>query len=257
MTNNLNKKNSFLILFLIFVLTITGLFLYNNYKEEGSYTEEDSFNFFITKEIIEQDFKNKDIKLLSDVIPPDNYKDKYIGLINISLEAIESGEPSDPSFDDLQEDYLNIASSYSILGNYEESQKYYLELLQNWPKNYRANMNLGDLYIMMHQYKNSADKFLDTIFFYRNDFRIYHKLADLYVKYSISNNKFSKVDEIYKFAIKQANNPRELYKNYASFLEYYLKDYDRALAMEREYQKITGNVVEQEIERLQNLINTN
>jgi len=250
-----DSKNSFLIIFIVLFLTISGLFYYN-YNKNLDYEENYLSNFIITKNIIEKDFENSDIKLYSDVIPPDSYKDKFTELINNSLSAIESGESSDLSSVDLREDYLNIASSFSILGNYENSERYYLELIKNWPDDYKGNMNLGDLYIMMEQYRSSANKYLDTIYLYPNDFRIYIKFADLYIKHSVLDHRLDRADQIYIFAIKQANNPRELYKNYSFFLENYLKDYERALDMEREYQKISGDVSEEEIKRLQDLINS-
>jgi len=258
--NNKKSKKGLLVIIVVVVLAVGGLIGYNYYQNRGDNNNEqiqvgDLSNFLITREVIQQDFVNdEEKKLKSDVIPPANYQERFMASINKSLAAIESGVPSMPDFKDLKEDYFNIASSYSILGNYEKAEEYYLKVLEEWPDDYKSHMNLGDLYIMMGQYQDTANKYLDTIVYYPTDARIYSKLTELYIMRVVATDNLNKVDKIYEFAIKQADNPKELYKSYSFFLENYLKDYERALEMEREYQKITGSKAEQEIERLEALI---
>ncbi len=258
-TNNNRAKWAWLVVVAVLILSVVGLWFYNNWQdkqraEQEKQSLEGARAFPITYEDIKNDFIDKDKKLKSEVIPPPNIKNRFDKAIKVSKQAIKSGKPSQKTFKDLSEDYLNVASSYSILGNYQLAEEWYLKLLEKWPKNYKANINLGDLYILMGSYQQAADKYLDAIKFYPHDFRAVAKLADLYVKYSVSSNKLEQADKIYAYGIKNANNPKSLYKSYAFFLENYLKDYPRALEMQREYQKITGSKEQQAIERLEKMI---
>ncbi len=258
-SNNKKTKKGLIVIGVVLILAIGGIVEYNYHKNKAiNQAKQEQVsklnNFIITHEIIAQDFVNSEKKMQSDVTPPSNYQERFMKSINKSLEAIKTNTPSQPDFKDLKEDTFNIASSYSILGNYKQAEDWYYKVLEKWPNDYKSLMNLGDLYILMGQYQDAANKYLDTIIAYPNDARIYSKLADLYVKYSAVDDKLDKADKVYAFGIKQANNPKELYKNYSFFLENYMKDYERALEMEREYQKITGSKAEQEIERLEKMI---
>lgn len=253
------RKRGLLVVLSVVILAVAGLVVYNQWQskqrvEEQRQAEEQAKIFPISREDIKRDFVDGEKKLKSDVIPPQNIKDRFKQAIKVSKQAIESGQPSEERFEDLSEDYLNVASSYSILGEYQQAEEWYLRLLEKWPKNYKANMNLGDLYILMGLYQQSANKYLDTIEFYPHDFRVTGKLADLYVKYAVSDDKLDKADRIYQYGIYNADNPKSLYKSYAFFLENYMKDYVRALEMQREYQKITGSKEQQAIERLERMI---
>jgi len=244
---------------LVAILAVAGLWFYNQQSAKQQATKkkqalEQIKVFPISRADIKHDFVDAKKKTHSAVIPPDNIKHRFTQAIQQSKQAILDNQPSVAKAQDLSEDYLNIASSYSILGNYEKAEKWYLEMLNKWPKNYKANMNLGDLYILMGLYQQSANKYLDGINFYPHDFRLPAKLADLYIKYSVSPTKLNKADKIYDYGIKNADNPKSLYKSYAFFLENYLKDYQRALQMQREYQKITGSRQQQAIERLERMI---
>jgi tetratricopeptide (TPR) repeat protein len=243
----------------VVILVVAGLWAYNHWQtrqknEQKQLVEQAMKTFPVSRQDIQKDFVNEEKKLKSDVLPPQRIKDRFERAIKVSRQAIEAGKPSQPRFKDLKEDYLTVASSYSILGNYQQAEEWYLKMLVKWPKDYKANMNLGDLYILMRQYRSAAEKYLDTIIYYPHDFRIPVKFAELYVRHSQSVDKLAKADKIYAYGIHNADNPKSIYKAYASFLEYYLKDYKRALEMEREYQKITGSKEQQAIERLERLI---
>jgi tetratricopeptide (TPR) repeat protein len=256
---NKRSKLGLIVVLTVVILASAGLLVYNKWQanqraEEQKWAAEQAKIFPISREDIKRDFVDGEKKLKSDVLPPQHIKDRFEQAIEVSKQAIQDGKPSMSEFKNLSEDYLNIASSYSILGDYQQAEEWYLKLLEKWPKDYKANMNLGDLYILMGLYQQSANKYLDTIEFYPHDFRVPAKLADLYIKHSVSSDKLMKVDKIYEYGIKNADNPKSLYKSYAFFLENYLKDYERALEMEREYQKITGSKEQQEIERLEKMI---
>ena len=254
-TNNKTKLGLLVVLSVV-ILAVSGLVIYNQWqaKEEvktQQQIEEEAKVLPITRNEIKQDFVDGKKKLKSEVTPPQNIKDRFDKEIVLSKQAIEKDEPSRPEFKSLSEDYLNIATSYSILGNYQQAEEWYLKLLDKWPKDYKANMNLGDLYVLMGLYQQSANKYLDVLEFYPHDPRVPGKLADLYIKRSTSPNKLNKADEVYAYGVKNANDPKALYKSYAFFLENYLKDHERALQKQREYQKITGSKEQQEIERLE------
>ncbi len=258
-TESTQSKKGLIVIGVVLVLVIGGIVEYNYHKNKARQQAEQEqvsnlSNFVITRDIVAQDFSNGNKKLKSDVTPPANYQERFMGYINKSLQAIKTGIPSQPDFKDLKEDTFNIALSYSILGDYQQAEEWYYKVLEKWPNDYKSLMNLGDLYILMGQYQDAANKYLDTIKAYPNDARIYSKLADLYVKYSTVNDKLDKAKAVYEFGIKHAQNLKQLYKNYSFFLENYLKDYAGALEMEREYQKITGSKEQQEIERLEKMI---
>ncbi len=253
------SKWGLLIVLAVMIVAVVGLVVYNQWQakqkaEEQKRAIEQAKTFPISREDIKKDFVDGQKKLKSSVAAPANIKARFKEAIDFSEQAIKNNKPSQPQFKDLSDDYLNVASAYSILGDYEQAEKWYLKLLEKWPKNYKANMNLGDLYILMGLYRSAANKYLDTIEYYPHDFRVVGKLADLYVKYSTDADKLNKVDKIYQYGIHNADNPKRLYKSYAFFLENYLKDYPRALEMQREYQKITGSKEQQEIERLERMI---
>ena len=252
--NHKNIKLGLLVILGVVILTVAGLIGYNYYWGNRGDTLEKENQFPISRQDINNDFENKTKVLESGVIPPDNITKRFMDSINISLKAIESGAPSSGQFKDLKEDYFNIASSYGILGHYEKAEEYYFKTLEKWPDDYKSHLNLGDLYILMRQPQSAGYKFLDVQELYPNDFRVYNKLADLYVKYSKAGDRLDKADKIYAFGAKIASNLKTIYKNYAFFLENYLKDYERALQVEREYQKITGSKEQQEIERLQKMM---
>jgi len=250
-----SHKNKLTILFIIIIVIITtiGILIFN-YLQNNSTNQTNSDTLPFTKEEIALDFINKEKILQSDVTPPLEIKNRYAELINNSLAAIESGIPSLEQFKDLSDDYSNLGSSYNILGDYVNAEKYYFQGTVEFPNKYLLQLNLGTLYATMQQYQDSANQFYNVMELFPNDYRVYEKLADLYLDYSISEDKLDKADQIYATGIKNADDPKTLYKRYAYFLENELKDYERALWAEREYQKISGNKAEQEIERLKRMI---
>ena len=126
-----STKLGLLIILIVVILTIGGLVGYNYWQgRQEIQTEEELSKFPISWEEINQDFENKEKKLKSDTIPPESYIERFKEPMNLSLAAIESGEPSQPDFKDLCEDYLNIASIHSILGEYEQSEEWYLKILE-------------------------------------------------------------------------------------------------------------------------------
>src|SRR3990167_3414136 len=246
------------IVVLAIVLTVSGIIGYNYWQgrrlDNGTGNEQ-KLALPITRAQVEKDFvNNKEKKTQAETVPPANFKERYLGFINSSLQAIESGQPSQPEFKDLLEDYFNVAVSYGILGEYAKAEEYYFKLLEKWPGDYKTMLNLGDLYILMDQPLSAAVIFFETMEHYPDDYRVYGKLAELYVNYALGENKLTTADALYQAGTENAVYKRALYKEYAFFLENYMYDYKRALMAEREYQKITGSVEQQEIDRLEKMI---
>jgi tetratricopeptide (TPR) repeat protein len=242
------------VIILAIFLATAGIYAYNRWFKNGQLAGQQEVALAIAKNDIAKDFVNQEKKLHSDAIPPQSLKDRLADPINKSLEAIKNNKPSEERFKDLRDDYLNVASDYSILGDYAKAEEYYQKILEQWPDDYKANMNLGDLDIMMGQYQAAGYKFMDTVEKYPKDYRIYAKLVDLYINYSIALDNLAKADKIYEVGTKKVDYKISLYKDYAYFLENYLKDYNRAIEVTREYEKIAGSQENVEIERLQKMI---
>lgn len=152
----------------------------------------------------------------------------------------------------MSEDYVIVAFNYQILGQYKEAEDWYKKTIDKWPDNYKALVNLGDLYILMGQYKEAASYFYTATKAYPETDIAYMKLADLYTKYA-KNNKDG-ANMIYEEGVSLANYKRALLKAYAGYLELYKKDYEKAVSIWREYEKVSGDKAEQEILRLQETI---
>ena len=241
-----------LIAMVIILVVIAGMVIINLRGNKNG--EDTKADFPVSLEQIKNDFDNQTKKLKSDAIPPESYVERFKAPMEVSHQAIESGTPSQPDFTDLSEDYLNIASIHSILGDYEQAEEWYLKTLEKWPENYKANLNLADLYILMGQLESAGVKFYETATLFPQDSRVYTKMADFYYKYSTAEDKIAKAEAIYEWGIKKAEDPKIIFSEYSFFLENYVKDYGKALEMERNYQLTSGEVDQEEIERLQGLI---
>lgn len=237
---------------------VVGAGLYWNSKKSNIEPSAQQEAVVISEEDINNDFTNGEKRVQQETIPPRNVVEKYTEIINRSLAAIETNQPSSPDFRDLNEDYLTVASNYNILGDFGKAEEAYQKMLQAFPDDYKANLNLADLYATMHQYQQAGKQYLAVIKKYPADYRVYAKLADLYYNYANLDeaNKINKASLVYEWGIKNADDKKELYKNYAFFAENYAKDFAKAAAALREYQKITGSAEEQEIERLEKMIET-
>lgn len=239
-----------IIIIICILIFICVIFFYNKYKNVEN-QEKEQKPLVYSEELLE-DFENLEKKEISETIPPEEMKNKYIAQIEISKKAIEDNKPSQERFQDLSEDYLIISWNYQVLGQYKEAENWYEQLLEKWSNNYRAIVNLGDLYILMNQYKESAKYFYMAIDMYPETDIAYIKLSDLYTKYA-KNNK-DKASQIYEEGINKANYKKTILKAYAGYLELYKKDYEKAISIWREYEKVSGDKAEQEILKLQQSI---
>lgn len=198
---------------------------------------------------IKKDFANRERKSASGVTPPSEITDRFNALIAKSEQAIKDNKPSDPANKDLSWDYLIIANSQGILGQYDKAERSYLKAIEKFPNDFRANMNLGDLYILMDLQQNAAIRFYDTVNLYPKNAMIYTKLADLYFKYSTAPEK---AQGIYELGWKNADDKRLVLDYYLIYLKTQKKDLVKWEEINREYEKITGskaNQQEQQIEQ--------
>ncbi|NMC51436.1 hypothetical protein GYA54_01760 [Candidatus Kuenenbacteria bacterium] len=241
---------------IIVLAVVAGLAAFNIFQDKIS-KEEKKDAFPVTLEQLKDDFENSNKKLKSEVVPPAEYVRRFDEPLKLSLSAVESGVPSQPGYVDLSEDYLNIASVYSILGDYERAEEWYYKTLEKYPENYKAHLNLADLYILMEQRESAAIKFYETAILYPQDSRVYIKMADFYYKYSSAPDRIIKAAAIYEQGIKKAEDPKIIFSEYAFFLENYMKNYKKALEMQQNYQLTSGEIDQEEIGRLKALIDKN
>lgn len=237
---------------LVCIIIIVGaIFSYNLYKNKKAQNSQKQ-SVSVSEKDFSNDFENMTRKDLSETIPPQEIKDRFNKEIEVSKKAIENNKPSQERFKDMSEDYLIIAFNYQVLGQYKEAEGWYKQIIEKWPDNYKAFVNLGDLYILMGQYRESANYFYAAIKAYPETDIAYMKLADLYTKYA--KNTKDNASIIYEEGAKMANYKRALLRAYAGYLELYKKDYEKAVLIWREYEKVSGDKVEQEILRLQEAI---
>ena len=202
-------------------------------------------------EEIKNDFVNRERKPASGVTPPQEITDRFNALIAKSEQAIKDNKPSDSANKDLSWDYLIIANSQGILGQYDKAEQSYLEAIKKFPNDYRANMNLGDLYILMDSQQSAAIKFYDTVNLYPKNAMIYTKLADLYFKYSTAPEK---AQGIYELGWKNADDKRLVLDYYMQYLQSQKKDLVKYEEIKREYEKITGSKVNQQEQQIEQSI---
>jgi len=240
---------------LVILVLAAGFYVFTNYQglfgsKTGDQSGQSSQKAFNPDEI-KKDFANREKKLSSGVVPPQEITDHYNALIAKSQQAIKDNKPSDPANSDLSWDYVIIANSQAILGQYDQAEQSYLQAIEKFPDNYRANMNLGDLYILMELPQSAAIKFIDTLNLYPKDALIYTKLADLYFKYSTAPEK---AQSFYELGWKNADDKRLVLDYYIIYLQTQKKDLVKLEEIKREYEKITGSKVEQTEQELEKTI---
>ncbi|MFA6227892.1 MAG: tetratricopeptide repeat protein [Patescibacteria group bacterium] len=235
------------------ILVLAGCFyVIANYQELfGPKIEGQIGQQVYNPEEIKKDFSNRERKSASGVVPPQEITDRYNDLIAKSRQAIADNKPSDPANPDLSWDYVIIANSQAILGQYDEAEQSYLQAAQKFPDNYRAHMNLGDLYILMELPQSAAVKFAEAVNLYPKDGMIYTKLADLYFKYSTAPEK---AQDIYELGWKNADDKRLVLNYYIIYLQTQKKDLVKLEEIKREYEKIISGKVEQQKQKIEQTI---
>jgi tetratricopeptide (TPR) repeat protein len=237
---------------LIILVLAGGFYIFTNYhKLFGPKTDSQSGQSILNLEEIKNDFVNRERKSSSGVVPPQEITDRYNDLIAKSQQAIKDNKPSDPANSDLSWDYLIIANSQAILGQYDQAEQSYLKAIEKFPNDYRANMNLGDLYILMELPQSAAIKFYDTVNLYPENAMIYAKLADLYFKYSKAPEK---AQDIYELGWKNSDDDRLVLDYYLIYLKTQKKDMAKYEEIKREYEKVIGSKVEQREQELEQTI---
>jgi len=248
-----NKKTIIKVFATIIVILILGggFYVFTNYSKifgQKIGDQNQGSQKILNLEEIKIDFSNRERKSSSGVVPPQEIIDRYNALIAKSEKAIADNKPSDPANSDLSWDYLIIANSQTILGQYDEAEQSYLKALEKFPNDYRANMNLGDLYILMELPQSAAVKFYDTVSIYPKNAMIYTKLADLYFKYSKAPEK---AQDIYELGWKNSDDVRLVLDYYMQYLQLQKKDLVKYEEIKREYEKVIGSKAEQQEQELE------
>lgn len=237
---------------LVILALAGGSYVIFNYQELfGPKIDGQTGQQVYNQEEIKKDFTNRERKSASGVVPPQEITDRYNALIAKSRQAIADNKPSDPTNADLSWDYLIIANSQMILGQYDAAEQSYLKALEKFPNDYRANMNLGDLYILMELPQSAAIKFYDTVSLYPKNAMIYTKLADLYFKYSKAPEK---AQAIYELGWKNSDDDRLVLDYYMQYLKLQKKDLVKYEEIKREYEKIISSKAEQQEQELEQTI---
>jgi len=252
--NSFNKKG----IWLAVAIIVFGIFGYTVYKyfqpagdEIGSQDQ-----FVVSHDEALTDFEDEEAATGEEIEVPESARDKFQPVIDSALKAIADNKPSKDEYGDLKEDYLTAASSYMILSEYIKAEEFFKKMIGIWPDDYRANLGLADLYTYMHLYEQAALTLAHVVQKYPEDFRVYLKLADLYVNRSILPVETinQKVLRIYDQGVKKANDTKNIYKNYANFLENNMNDLGKALWAEREYNKLIVEEDSTEINRLESML---
>ncbi|MDD5749193.1 MAG: hypothetical protein PHO91_00195 [Patescibacteria group bacterium] len=243
-----NRPKGIWLLVLAIILAIGIIWAYNSYQRAQDSQQEAFFDSADAQKYFENNPERIEV---GAVEPPEDFKAMVMAEIAKSEAAIESNEPSQPQFTDLKEDYYMIAYNYYLLGQNALAEEHYFRLLEKWPEDYKTIISLSTLYVMMGQYQESAKHLYRALELYPNEEQTYTRLASLYVSYS---NDPLKADDIYQTGIKNSATRRNIYKEYAYYLERTKQDYSRAVEMWREYEKVVGSLEQQEIDRLQMLL---
>jgi len=150
---NLMSENKFARYYLGQILSKTG-----NYK--GAIEE--------YKDILKKD--PEDIKSL-----------EALGYIYFDLKIADQGieifkkliilNPNIPAY------YFNIASLNKFLGNYSESERYFLLSYEKDPENYLNYLNLGDIYKLKGELDKSEEMILRAIEKFPMDFMMYYEMG--------------------------------------------------------------------------------
>jgi len=236
----------------VIVLIIAGVGIYwysGGFRPQSQPAADGSAVIGWSREEVTADFKNNELKIRGDAVPPQEIKDRYGAAIAKAKQAISDNKPTIKGDKDVSGDYITVASSYAILGDYGESENWYKKTIEKFPDNYLAHMNLGDLYILMGQSREAAGKFYDTHKLYPKDSVIYTKLADLYYAYAFVNKE--RADAIYELGVKNAVYPKIVLNSYIYYLEKLRPNPAKLEEMQREYEKITGSRLEQRKENIQ------
>jgi len=173
---------------------------------------------------LDQYFSNEEKKLAPDVLPPEEVKQYYEQDIEKAKEYIKTEEAKEAGSP--YQGYMAIANDLRGLGQYEESEKAYQEMISRFPDDELIYHNLGVLYEDMHQYLSAARAYATSIEKKPVEIIAHTKLADLYLNHS---NSPEKAKEVYLKALQATENHKEIVKAYANYLETVEKNLTEAL----------------------------
>ncbi len=194
-----------------------------------------------------QDFANEEIVWQPENLPPADVQQRLKEQIDkLTAEAKQKDEAGENSYSD----YLGVANSWRLLGDYKKSLEAYQQITERWGDDYLVWHNLGVLYEDMHQYLSAARAYQTSIKNKPVEKIAHLKLADLYVKHSKNP---AKAREVYLKALQDTYNDIDVMKAYAVYLERQEKDLREALLYWREIVKKSRNkeAVQEKIKELE------
>ncbi len=193
-----------------------------------------------------QDFVNEEIVWQAQSLPPAEVQQRLKEQIDkLTVEARQKDEAGENSYSD----YLGIANSWRLLGDYKKALVAYQQMTERWD-DYLVWHNLGVLYEDMRQYLSAARAYQKSIEKKPTEKIAHLKLADLYLKHSKNPTK---AREVYLKALQDTYNDIDVMKAYAVYLERQEKDLREALLYWQEIAKKANNkeAVQEKIKELE------
>ncbi len=251
-SENKGNRQVWYLLIIILVLAVASVFLYRGLKNKPTINEGPAYSVFVNDENLPLYFENKDKKLSPDVLPPEEFKTRFEADLVTARQYIIDEEAKEAGNE--YQGYMGVANILRSLGQYEEAEQAYFDMIEKFPDDELIYHNLGVLYEDMHQYLEAAKAYSTSIAKKPEELIAYMKLADLYVKYSSQPDK---AKEVYLKALEATNNNPEILKAFASYLETVEKNLPEALLYWQEVLKANpdNQAVKERVEELENKTN--
>ncbi len=246
-TNNQEQKNDRRLLILAGVLVALLLSSIGWYLVVFRYWQSNPSPAQINQEQLASYFANEELKTQPDSLPPAEIKQKLDKQIE---ELQQSAAEKESAGENPYLDYMGIANSLRMKGDYEAALNAYQEMLKKWPDDYLIWHNIGVLYEDMRQYLSAARAYQKSIDSKPEERLSYLKLANLYLRHSSDKTK---AREVYLRALQSTGNDIEVMKAYAQYLEKVEKNYREALLYWQEIAKQSKNkeAVQEKIKELE------
>jgi tetratricopeptide (TPR) repeat protein len=252
--NNTNKNRVGYLVIIIAILAVVSFFVYNNTKDKIPSVSEEPTNggVLVGSAELSQYFQNQEKKLMPDVLPPDEIKQRFEDDLVLARQYIIDEEAKEDGNE--YQGYMGVANTLRALGKYEEAEQAYLDMIERFPEDELTFHNLGVLYEDMRQYLDAARAYSTSIVKKPEELIAHTKLADLYIK---NSSEPSKAKEVYLKALEATNNHPEMLKAFASYLENVEKNLPQALLYWQEVLKAypDNQAVKERVEELEKKIN--
>jgi tetratricopeptide (TPR) repeat protein len=131
---------------------------------------------------------------------------------------------------------LIVANSYRELGNYQQSEEYYKNIVEKFPSYVEVYRNLGELYLKMNRLSPALEMLGKADRINKNYWRNYISFGNYYLKVG----SLSKAEEYFKKAFNLNPTERQVYVALSDFYRS-TDNYDRAIELLENGEKIFDN----------------